>query len=342
MSKKVTVQNIADDLHLSRTTVSKVLNHASDVAPETRDLVLRKAKELNYKNFGSIPAPAPESVPAAKGFAFFLHMIPDALHIGSSIMTQMERELRKNGYTLSLHLINDSDLANLTLPPNFYPDQIAAIVCIEVFDSAYSRLLSSIGVPVLFIDASADFHELDLKADLIMPENIYSTRRMLSMIMEKKQISTVGVVGDINHCLSFRQRYEGTLMAAEQYHFSVDGCNIIADDSNYGDIDWLSEQVQKLPSLPDLFLCLNDVIAFLLIQALEKLGYEVPSDVLVCGYDGVPTYNSVISTLTTVRVSGQDIGTAATHLLLNRIASPFESTSSTYLNTKVILRHSTE
>ena len=45
MKTKVTIQDIADELNLSRITVSKVLNHSPNVSDETRDLVLKKAQE---------------------------------------------------------------------------------------------------------------------------------------------------------------------------------------------------------------------------------------------------------------------------------------------------------
>jgi LacI family transcriptional regulator len=342
MKNKVTVQNIADELQLSRTTVSKVLNNAANVSPSTRELVLRKARELNYKNCGRYSASIQDSSSNAMGFAFFLHKFPDAVHIGSSIMSQMEQELRQNGYTMSLHLINDSDLANLTLPPNFYINQVSAIVCIEVFNDSYSKLLSSLGVPILFIDTCVQFHDLGLKADLIMYENIYSTRQMISKIYERKHISTAGVVGDINHCLSFRQRYDGFRLCVEQYQIDNRGYNIIADDSLYTDGNWLAKQVKQMDSLPDLFFCLNDILAFRLIEVLENLGYKVPKNILVCGYDGLPTYNSKPSTLTTVQTSGRDIGITAAHILLDKIDNPCETTCTTYLTPTINLRNSTE
>jgi LacI family transcriptional regulator len=219
---------------------------------------------------------------------------------------------------------------------------VSAIVCIEVFDASYSRLLSSLGVPILFIDTCVQFHDLGLKADLIMYENIYSTRQMISKIYERKHISTAGVVGDINHCLSFHQRYDGFRLCIEQYQIDTCGYNIIADDSLYEEDNWLAQQLKQMDNLPDLFFCLNDIIAFRLIEVLENLGYKVPENILVCGYDGLPTYNSKPSTLTTIQTSGRDIGITAAHILLDKIENPCETTCTTYLTPTVNLRSSTE
>ena len=49
--QRVLIQDIADSLHLSRTTVSKVLNGSSNVSQKNKERVLEKAAELNYKQF---------------------------------------------------------------------------------------------------------------------------------------------------------------------------------------------------------------------------------------------------------------------------------------------------
>ena len=51
MAGRVTLQDIADELGLSRNTVSKAINNTGILADNTRDRVLRKAKEMGYKQF---------------------------------------------------------------------------------------------------------------------------------------------------------------------------------------------------------------------------------------------------------------------------------------------------
>ena len=51
MAKRVTIQDIADELHLSRNTISKAINNTGNVSPETKNLIFRKAAEMGYKQF---------------------------------------------------------------------------------------------------------------------------------------------------------------------------------------------------------------------------------------------------------------------------------------------------
>ena len=49
MKKKVTIQDIADALGISRNTVSKAINNSEGLADATRDKILQKAVEMGYK-----------------------------------------------------------------------------------------------------------------------------------------------------------------------------------------------------------------------------------------------------------------------------------------------------
>ena len=51
MKKRITIQDIADALGLSRNTISKALNGTGCVASDTKDLIFQKATELGYKQF---------------------------------------------------------------------------------------------------------------------------------------------------------------------------------------------------------------------------------------------------------------------------------------------------
>ena len=86
MPTKVTIQDIADSLGLSRTTVSKVLNGSPAVSDATRALVLNKAKELNYRVLPqSAPAPA-AAEPELNYFALVMHAIPGGIHMGTAVI----------------------------------------------------------------------------------------------------------------------------------------------------------------------------------------------------------------------------------------------------------------
>lgn len=340
MKTKVTIQDIADALQLSRITVSKVLNNSPNVSAETRALVLKKAQEMHYKNINTTPySNAKAPVPQPKSFAFVMHFTPDAFHIGSGIITQLEQEIRSKGYSLTLHTITDEDIASLTLPPNLNRDLTEAIVCLELFHPEYSRLVCSLGIPVLFIDACIDFHSLHLDCSLLLMENRNSTHQMLSALCRNHNLSSMGFVGDPLHCISFQERHEAFLLTAAEFGVETQPYNIIADDTFYSQPGWIADQLHKNGRLPQLFFCANDVLARVLIHGLTALGYRCPEDVFVCGFDDLPS-DPLLNNLTTVRIPCKELGICAAQLLFQKIQCPDNIPYTTYLDTQVHFRES--
>ncbi|MBD5460040.1 MAG: LacI family transcriptional regulator [Lachnospiraceae bacterium] len=342
MKTKVTVQDIADCLHLSRITVSKALNNSPNVSEETREMVLRKAREMNYK---SVPYSAlsdePPDTGQSKSFAFVMQMNPDAFHIGSGIMAQLEQEIRKKGYSLTLHTITEQDISSMSLPANLNENKVAAAICLEMFHPEYSRLICSLGIPVLFIDACVHFRSLRPRSDLLLMENRSSVHKMLTAVYEKHPFSTMGFVGDIDHCLSFRERYEGFLLAAVSCGIETQPYHMIAPDRHYGEPGWMLRQLQNMEKLPDLFCCANDALAQMLIQNLRDFGRRVPEDVMVCGFDGISFMNPAMNCLTTVNIPCRELGACAARLLFQRMPVPDKIHTVTYVETEICLRNTT-
>ncbi|MDE7325518.1 MAG: LacI family DNA-binding transcriptional regulator [Lachnospiraceae bacterium] len=337
MKNKVTIQDIADALQLSRITVSKVLNNSPNVSADTRELVLQKVKEMNYKTINYTNHQTPEPL-QMKSFAFVMHMAPDAFHIGSSIITQLQQELRKKNYTLTLHTITQEDIDSMTLPPNLNKTQVAGIICLEIFHAEYSKLLCSLGIPLLFIDACVDFSVLNLHCDLLMMENRTSVYRMLTFLCRKYELTSMGFVGDKDHCLSFRERYEGFFCAANTCGIDTKPYQIIAEDRFYGQEGWMARHLRQMEKLPQLFFCANDILAQILIQNLNELGRQVTRNVMVCGFDGLPTINPLLNNLTTVRIPTTDLGSYAANLIFSRVQCPERLSSTTYLPTEICFR----
>lgn len=347
MSKeKVTIQDIADALGLSRTTVSKALNGSSGMPEKTVCAVLQKAKEMNYKQFAYLAdVPDPDANPSEKGgnLALLAHIMPNRFHIASTLMATLEQEISKHGYSLTIHILSNEDILSLSLPQNLKLGQVDALICLELFDESYTRMLCGLQKPVLFSDAYCGFPHHSLHADLLLMENKYSVYHMLRTIMNTTKISSVGFIGDPNHCLSFHERYESYQAALMDsgIPFNLQNC-IIDDDSFYGDDRWLSNRLAGLAKLPDMFFCANDLLAMQTISCLSKMGLSVPDDVLLCGFDDTFSLSSMNSTLTTVRTPSADMGIIASRLLLNRIADPDLPPTFTYLRTEVQFRQSTK
>lgn len=349
--KRVTLQDIANELGLSRNTVSKAINNTGSIAEETKQKIFQTATEMGYKQFGltstlSVQTPQPASPyihkTKNKEIALFTHSLLGGSHFGSKLLDSFQKKIGEFGYKLSIYMIRDYELENLIYPANFNEKNTAGILCLEIFSESYSRFLCNQSIPLLFVDTVVNHMELNLAADLLYMENKTSSYIMLKSIMEHGY-SNIAFVGAYNHCQSFYERWCAYCQVLTDSNISInkDNC-ILDDDSNpYSDERWLGNRIKQLPALPDAFFCANDYLAVCTLKALKSLSISVPSSTMVCGFDNSPEATVIEPTLTTVRIPSSSMGYTAADLLLSRIDHPNIPFRTTYIRTDIIYRGST-
>lgn len=352
MSGRVTMQDIADSLGLSRNTVSKAFNNTGVIAESTKDLILRKAAEMGYKN--SSGSAMPNAFPIAsdkKEIAMLTCYIPGGSHFAVTTIDRIQQNLSSCGYSLTFYRVTHSELTDLRLPGSFSTDKVAAIFCMELFSYEYCEMLCSLPIPILFIDTPVKPGRLPLMADTLFMENQAGIYSFVSQIAEKGKKS-VGFVGDMLHCRSFFERAGACITAAavfglepaEKYSIpAFPPSKMQLQPANYITYaDMLYSALQNLSKLPDAFICANDFIAINLISSLRRMDIRCPDDVLVMGFDDSPESRYHAPAVTTVHIHTQVMGDIASELILNRIADQTREPRTVYVPTELILRESTK
>lgn len=339
--KRVTMQTIADACGLSRNTVSKIFNGRGTVPNSTRELVLAKAMELGYLQNPEPAETLPSPAPVNRNIALLTHSRPSLHNFGSLFITNFTDQICRSGFNLKIFEVSEEAYAQKTLPSHFVLEEISGIITIELFDRAYSQMLCSLGVPVLLIDSYVLAPSELMQCDLVYMENYASTIALTSRMISAGAKS-IGFVGDISHCSSFRERWNGFRAAMMDADLTVDkSLCILADDSEpYGEVSWMLEALNALPKIPDGFVCCNDFVAIRIMQALRKKGLSIPEDVMVTGFDGTTEAEVVDPPLTTAKIPSAEIGRIAADLLLERIANPKLPYRCTFIKTTPIWRSS--
>ena len=370
MSARVTMQDIADALGLSRNTVSKAINNTGIIAQSTRELILRKAVEMGYRQFSdasfsgiSIPGVNPAGFsqaitygispvqPAAEDkreIALLTFSRPGNSHFGVTTLDRMQQIFSSYGYNLTIYTLLQADLDLLRLPGNLNISGVAGIFTIELFHYEYCRMLSSLGLPFLMIDCPAEFFYDDISADLLLMENKKGIYTFLQQMAAKGK-KTVGFIGNMKHCRSFFERGAACISAAGYYGYEpVQPYSILtyppgkfpARIADY--TEEMYAMLQKMPSLPQILICANDFLAINLISSLRRMGIQCPEDILVLGFDDSPESRFHSPTLSSVHIHTQGMGRIAAELLLERISDRNREYRITYMSTELILRESTD
>ena len=349
MATKVTIRDIANELQLSRNTVSKAINNTGVLADATREKILRKAAEMGYKQFAYLPLFQEDTAKAAehsilpsdkREIAMLTTQFLSSSHFSSMMLDRFQSEIEHLHSCTTIHRISPIELKEKKLPSSLNIQRTAGIICIEVFDYDYAQMLCDLDVPLLFVDTPVMDMRPPLKADRLYMENRIEVQNAVAHMVQrgKKRIS---FAGDKNHCQSFFERYMAYKDAVEYFGLTegLNTCAMPSGQQNYPVS--LYETIRRFKTMPDAFVCANDFVAMDLVKALNELGYSVPDDIWVCGFDDSQEASYFAPRLTSIHIHGQIMGYAAANLLMTRIEEPSLNYRTVYTETNLILREST-
>ena len=219
---------------------------------------------------------------------------------------------------------------------------MAGIVAIELFDTDYLDMICNLGLPTVVIDSPVHSLIHLYPCDFVSMENVASINALMKQLIALGA-RRIGFVGDKEHCGSFYERWFGYRLGLEQVGLKPDErlCILAPDASPYNNPDWLIGQMNRMPALPDAFVCANDYLAIHLMNALKRKGVSIPDQIMVTGFDGTSQSALVEPALTTVQIPSIEIGRMSADILLSRIRNPELPFSWTQIRTNPVWRKST-
>ena len=340
MKKAVTIKSIAEQLNLSRNTVAKALN-GQYVPEKTRELVLKKAQEMNYKslNVNHIEIGSKRYrilLVSGKPLNNINYFVPLLKGIENYCY---EKNYEFFQYTYNLHRTPFSSFADYVKELN--PDGIVAIEC---FEKVFVNKLINLGKPICFNDFTATDLISDKRFDIISTNDEKSVCDAVKLIYNKYKLTRFTFVGDPNHCLSFHERYMGMLKAiisSNGIHSRNEDIRCDDESFDYGNPEAIKTKILKLRYKPECYICCNDFVARNVCNALKSLNIRVPQDALVIGFDNVTEATALSPSISTFSIDKEFLGRETLRTLVHRIENPNIPSRMITVNTDVILREST-
>lgn len=339
--KRVTIQEIAAELGLSRNTVSKALSGSDTVAPETRLQVIRTAREMGYPAYRiTATGHAEPELPAAAQQSILVLSKRETSNFWNRIIVGISDILNAKHVLLRLHVVNEEDEKKCVLPFG-EQDQIDGIIVLSVFDRNYIEQLMTLRIPTVFLDAPVHC-ELCLRyGDVIMAEGYHSMRQLTDKLIEQGY-NRFCFIGDITYCRSIADRFEGFRAALTEHGMDIGDQLLYTahNEKRYYDSEEVSRVIESLPYIPDVVLCANDDIAKDVYSKLKNIGLRIPKDVAVTGFDNSEAAEILSPSLTTVAVHNQSMGRRLASQLLGRIDQPDTPMELIYVSTDLLIRES--
>lgn len=334
MEKKVTMQDIADRLNISKNSVSQALSGKPGVSEETRKLVQKTAVELgyDYSNSRNQKQPDPKGTRnialIASEFAFSLKSFFGEIYLG------IEKELRARGMNLFIESIDNGTRENLTLPSLLTNHEINGILILSHISTDYIKKVIDTDIPTVLID----HHDPHLEADSILTNNRFGAFRAVEHLIQLGH-RDIAFVGNVDKSPSYQERLEGYSLALRKYeikpneHFMVTNAQ---ENQNH-----IKQFMDNLQSQPSAWFCVNDGLGFLVTSVLQQRGIHIPDEVSVCSFD-----NGQLSQISTPRITTVDIdlkyfAKKAVEQLCWRMENRGEPLQEILLPTTLMIREST-
>lgn len=342
MKRKVTLKQIAKELDVSISTVSKSLRNSAEISEDTRQKVQAFAKLYNYK-----PNNIALSLKNRKTKTIGI-IIPEIVHhFFATVISGIEQVANEHGYSVVVCLSNESfdkEVINLEMLANGSMDGFIMSLSKETqYKGDFHHITEVInqGMPVVMFDRVTNEVLCD---KVIIDDKMAAYNAVQTLInMGKKKIALVTTVDYVS---VGKLRTDGYTKAILDNDLAFNEQLIIKIE----DIDNFEAEIAHLieDRAIDAVLAVNELFAVTIIKMASKLGLKVPEDLSVIAFtDGIISQYST-PTITTVSQNGIKMGQKAAKMLIDRLEaeeSEFEEEEAyrtEVIETNLIERESTK
>lgn len=326
MKRKITLKQIAKELDVSVSTVSKALRNSKEISQDTKDKIQAFAKLYNYK---------PNNIAVSlknKRTKNIGVIIPEILqHFFTSVVTGVEKVANDAGYNVIVCLSDESfdkEVINMETLANGSIDGFIMSLTKETQkrkDFHHLREVINQGMPLVMFDRIAD----EIYCDKVVIDDAQGAYMAVNRLIKegRKRIALITTVDYISVGHLRTLGYKNALTDAGLPY--IENLVLKIEDT---DCDHEIRQLFNNHSFDAVF-CVNEYFAVSALREARNKGLKVPQDLSIIAFsDGILAKNSYPA-LTTVDQHGFQMGEIAAKMLIEKLE---ETTEDDYYRTEVI------
>lgn len=333
MSSKITMDDIADKLDISKSLVSRALSDSYGVSDEMRNKIKVTALNMGYK----FKVKKRERFSQIESVTIIVER-HDLLDSGFwvKIINGIEKELNRKGISVFLSVIEGDD--EDTMPLSIKQMKTDGVMILGQIPLKHVISASTSGLPIVLVDSQYSH----LKFDHVMANNYigaYEATEHLIGCGHKR----IGFVGAASYSYSFKERLRGFMDCIDAQDANGFVTYQITDQFDNFSTPFSKRHfktVMDFNERPTALLCANDIVAFNVYDLLSETGLKIPQDVSVIGFDNVPKSEWVSPPLSTVHIPKTSMGERAVDLLMKKIENPDKTLELVLVGTHLIKRES--
>jgi len=334
----VTIRDIAKELNLSVSTVSKALRDSYEISEKTKKLVVECARRNNYR-----PNPIAQSLKQGNSKSIGIVVSTIENQFFSQVINGIESVAHKEGYNVIItqtHESYDLEVKNINHLTSRSIDGLLISLSTETPDVEHLKKLHAQGLPMVFFDRVTE----DINTHKVISDNYKGAYDATKHLIDSGFRRIAHITSPPNISIT-KERLAG-------YKDALDDAGIVTPDYyiNYcphggRDISEIENALNFLLNLkdkPDAIFTTSDRITTTTISLLHKLKVAIPSEVALVGYTNTTLADILNPPLSSVHQQGFEIGQKATEMLLSLIKSkwPVTEFETVVLPTHLFIRES--
>ena len=321
MKAKATLKQIAKELGVSVSTVSKALNDSPEISEQTKVKIKEYAKLKNYK-----PNVIGLNLKNRKTKTIGV-IIPNILNsFFAKVFSGIEKVADKKGYNVITCISNESlekEIHTLEMLSNGTIDGFILSVSQEaqkLQDYSHFSAIINDGTPIVMFDRIADEVECDKVVVDDFDSALNSTQHLINL-----GCKNIALISSVDNLSVGKLRADGYLKALADNNIPVNEKIILRTDSE----DDMKSKIDAIfDNKVDAIFALDENDSVAALRVSLKKGYKVPEDISIIGFaDGILASRRLSPSLTTVSQHGIEIGEVAAKKLIERLEESEEETS---------------
>jgi LacI family transcriptional regulator len=339
MRRKVTLKQIAKELDVSISTVSKSLRDSSEISEDTRQKVQAFAKLYNYK-----PNNIALSLKNRKSKTICI-IIPEIIHhFFATVISGVEHVANEKGYNVIVCLSDESfdkEVLNMEMLANGSIDGFIMSLSKETQQKRDFHHITEVinqGMPVVMFDRVTN----DILCDKVIIDDNLAAFNATQFLIDKG-FKKIALLTTVDYVSVGKLRTEGYTSALKTNDIKIDENLIVKIE----DTDNFESQIEQLIQNHDLdaIFAVNEIFAVTAIKVAARLNKVVPKDISIIGFtDGIISKYSSPS-ITTVSQNGIKMGEKAAKMLIEKLEIEEEDYEEQYktevIETELVAREST-
>ncbi len=333
MTHKTTLKDVADAAGVSINTASRALNHKPDVKEETKERILRIAKDLHY-----VPNAMAQ---ALKGkHTRSIGVIVDDLSnpFFAEVLKGAEEVAASRGYAVTVGNSAEDPKKELHLVRTMIEQRTAGLLITPTQkDSSFISLLHQ--EPLPFVLVARRFESIATHA--VLNDDFSGAYQAVEYLL-RQGYQNILFLNAPTYLWSASQRLHGFRQAMEAAGRAIEPWQIqCCLPTLQGSYEGMREILPTLTAAPDAVFAFSDYMALGAIKALREAGLRVPDDIGIMGYDGIDVGDMISPALTTVRIAKRRLGREAARSLIHLVENGPGNAKQTILPPELVIRQST-